>query len=163
MYRNDAVVPFFSIVFSIGFFLMMTLNQSMRVVHEPGVASHLTAGSIGLLAFSIVLFVYGFIGLISNWLEGEELTPGRHNPEPSSLPVVAGVVLSLLLVLLSGFFVRTLIPLKVGEEVLMASSAVQGTVFGSMMLIIAMLVAIYKKFFQEEEILAEDEKSDFPW
>lgn len=159
MYRNDRVVPFYALLFAVALFFMMSLNQSLRVVKEGDVA-HLTVGSIGLMAFAMVLFIYGFIGLLGNWLEGAELRPGKHEPEPSSLPVVAGVVLSILLVILSGFFVRTLVYASAEGY---NPTALQGGVFAAMMLLIALLVAIYKKFFIPEEVLAEDEKSDFPW
>lgn len=115
------------------------------------------------MAFAMVLFIYGFIGLLSNWLEGSELRPGKHEPEPSSLPMVAGVVLSLLLVMLSGFFVRTLVFANNPEIGYYNATTLQAGVFASMMLILALLIAIYKKYFVPEEVLAEDEKSDFPW
>ncbi|RIH87587.1 hypothetical protein Mlute_00896 [Meiothermus luteus] len=163
MYRNDTVVPYFALVFSAALFLMAYLNDRLRVVHEAGVVPHLTVGNIGLMAFALVLFVYGFIGLLSNWLEGSELRPGKHTPEPSSLPMVAGVVLSLLLVMLSGFFVRTLIFANNPEIGYYNATTLQAGVFGAMMFILAVLIAIYKKYFIEEEVLAEDEKGDFPW
>lgn len=163
MYRNDTVVPYFALVFSVALFLMAYLNNQMRVVHEAGVVPHLTVGNIGLMAFAAVLFVYGFIGLLSNWLEGSELYPGQHNPEPSSLPMVAGVVLSILLVLLSGFFVRTLVFANNPEIGYYNATTLQAGVFAAMMVIMALLIAIYKKYFMPEEVLAEDEKSDFPW
>lgn len=163
MYRNDTVVPYFALVFSAALFLMAYLNNQMRVMHEAGVVPHLTVGNIGLMAFAMVLFVYGFIGLLSNWLEGSELRPGKHEPEPSSLPMVAGVVLSLLLVMLSGFFVRTLVFANNPETGYYSATTLQAGVFASMMLILALLIAIYKKYFVPEEVLAEDEKSDFPW
>lgn len=163
MYRNDTVVPYFALVFSAALFLMAYLNNQMRVVHEAGVVPHLTVGNIGLIAFAIVLFVYGFIGLMSNWLEGSELRPGKHEPEPSSLPMVAGVVLAILLVVLSGFFVRTLIFANNPEIGYYNATTLQAGVFAAMMLTLALLIAIYKKFFMQEEILAEDEKGDFPW
>lgn len=163
MYRNDTVVPYFALVFSAALFLMAYLNDRMRVVHEAGVVPHLTVGNIGLMAFAMVLFVYGFIGLMSNWLEGSELRPGKHEPEPSSLPMVAGVVLAILLVVLSGFFVRTLIFANNPEIGYYNATTLQAGVFAAMMLTLALLIAIYKKFFMQEEILAEDEKGDFPW
>jgi hypothetical protein len=163
MYRNDTVVPYFALVFSVALFLMAYLNNQMRVVHEAGMVPHLTVGNIGLMAFAVVLFVYGFIGLMSNWLEGSELYPGQHNPEPSSLPMVAGVVLSILLVLLSGFFVRALVFANNPEIGYYNATTLQAGVFAAMMLIMALLIAIYKKYFMPEEVLAEDEKSDFPW
>jgi hypothetical protein len=127
------------------------------------VVPHLTVGNIGLMAFAMVLFLYGFIGLMSNWLEGSELRLGKREPEPSSLPMVAGVVLSILLVILSGFFVRTLIFANNPELGYYNATTLQAGVFGAMMLILALLIATYKKYFMPEEVLAEDEKGDFPW
>ena len=163
MYRNDAVVPFFAVLFAVALFLMAYLNTQMRVEEKvviAGAPAALSVGSVGLMTYAMVLFVYGFIGLLGNWLEGPELRPGKHQPEPSSLPVVAGVVLSILLVVLSGFFVRTLVFASAEGY---NPTALQGGVFAAMMLLIALLIAIYKKFFIPEEVLAEDEKSDFPW
>lgn len=163
MYRNDAVVPYFALVFSAALFLMAYLNTTNRVNEPPVIAGAphaMSVGTIGLLAFGMVLFIYGFIGLLSRWLEGSELRPGVHEPEPSTAPTVAGVILSILLVVLSGFFVRVLIHSNsTGNN----PTALQGGLFAAMMLIIALLLAIYKKFFIKEEVLAESEKSDFPW
>ena len=166
MYRNDRVVPAFALVFAIALFFMAYLNTQTRVVEKviEGAPPAMSVGTKGLLVFAFVLFVYGFIGLMSNWLEGSEFRPGIHNPEPSSLPVVAGVVLSLLLVVLAGVFVRILLPIVPEEgEPYSTPTWLQGGVFAGMMMILAFLIAIYKKFFQQEEVLAEDEKGDFPW
>lgn len=160
MYRNDTIVPFFALVFAAALFLMSYLNTQGRVVKEEGIVPHLTVGTIGLMAFGMVLFMYGFIGLISNWLEGSEMKPGKHEPQASSLPVVAGVVLSLLLVVVAGFFGRAML---YSNEIAYNANALQGGLFAGMMLLVALLLVIYKKFFQTEEVVAEDEKSDFPW
>lgn len=73
------------------------------------------------------------------------------------------MVLSVLLVVLSGFFVRTLVFANNPETGYYNPSTLQAGVFASMMLLLALLIAIYKKFFIEEEILAEDDKGEFPW
>ncbi|MER3480682.1 MAG: cytochrome C [Meiothermus sp.] len=163
MFKNDTVVPFGAILAAAALFLMAYLNTQQRVsetVAIPGAQHSMSVGSIGLMAFAMVLFIYGFIGLISNYLEGSEMRPGKHIAPPSSLPVVAGVVLSLLLVGLAGFFARTLVyAAKEGFN----PNALQGGVFAAMMLIIAVLVVIYMKFFQEQEVLAEEDKAEFPW
>lgn len=168
MYRNDRIVPAYSLLLSIVLFFMAYLNANTRVFekHLEGTPPTMSVGTKGLMVFAFVLFVYGFIGLLSNWLEGSEFRPGIHNPEPSSLPVVAGVVLAILLVVLSGFFIRTLLPIpaaEAGGDPTSAPTWLQGGVFAGMMMILAFLIAIYKKFFQQEEVLAEDEKGDFPW
>jgi uncharacterized membrane protein len=77
--------------------------------------------------------------------------------------MVAGVVLSILLVMLSGFFVRTLIFANNPELGYYNATTLQAGVFSAMMLILALLIAIYKKYFMPEEVLVEDEKGDFPW
>ncbi|MDX2008091.1 MAG: cytochrome C [Meiothermus sp.] len=166
MYRNDRIVPAAALVFAFALFFMAYLNTQTRVVEKvlEGAPPAMSVGTKGLLVFAFVLFIYGFIGLMSNWLEGSEFRPGVHTPEPSSLPVIAGIVLSLMLVVLSGVFVRTLLPITPAEgDPYYAPAWLQGGVFGAMMLILAFLIAIYKKFFQVEEVLAEDEKGDFPW
>ena len=166
MYRNDRIVPAYALLLSIVLFFMAYLNTNTRVFekHIEGAPPAMSVGTKGLMVFAFVLFVYGFIGLMSNWLEGSEFRPGIHNPEPSSLPVVAGVILAGLLVVLSGFFVRTLLPVVPAEgDPYSTPTWLQGGVFAGMMLILAFLIAIYKKFFQQEEVLAEDEKGDFPW
>lgn len=163
MYRNDAVVPYFALVFSAALFLMAFLNTRDRVNEVPvmaGAPHPVSVGTIGLMAFGMALFIYGFVGLLSLWLEGSELRPGVHDPQPSTAPTVAGVILSILLVMVSGFFARVLL---YSNTTGYNPTALQGGLFAAMMLIIALLLAIYKKFFLKEEVLAESENSDFPW
>ena len=160
MYRNDAVVPAFAIIFSIALFWMTYLDGQRIALLEGHTPKELSVGQIGLMAFAMVLFVYGFVSLISYWLEGAELKPGKHLPAPGSLPMVAGVILSVLLVAIAGFFVRAL---AFGTIAKYHSASLQGGLFAAMMLLIALLATIYKKYFMGEEVLAEDEKSDFPW
>ncbi len=160
MYRNDAVVPTFALIFALALFYMAFLDGQHVAALEGRMPEVLTVGQIGLMAFGMVLSLYGFIGLLSNWLEGAELRPGKHYPTPSSLPMVAGAVLALLLVAVSGFFARTLAFSFVNSYNV---PALQGGLFAAMMLLMALMIAIYKKFFMEEEVLAEDEHSDFPW
>jgi DMSO/TMAO reductase YedYZ heme-binding membrane subunit len=160
MYKNDTVVPIFALIFSIAMFFMTYLNGQRIAALQGRMPEELTVGQIGLMAFAMVLFIYGFIGLLSNWLEGAEMKPGKHTPEPSSLPVVAGVVLSLLLTAIAGFFARTL---AFGSVEGYHKASLEGGLFAAMMLLIALLVTIYKKFFMDEEVLAEGGKSDFPW
>jgi hypothetical protein len=125
MYRNDPILPTFS-----------------------------------LIPFGTVFLLYGLIGLTSYWLEGVELRPGRHFPTPSTAPVAAGVVLVLLLTALSGFFVRLIIYSgQTGHN----PTWLQGLVFGSISLVVAALLGIYKKFFGRDEVITEGEKSEFPW
>jgi hypothetical protein len=160
MYRNDTVIPWFAILFAVALFWMSYLNGQ----HIAELAGHtpeeLSVGQIGLMAFGAVLFIYGFMGLLSNWLEGEELRPIRHFPEPSTAPMVAGIILVLLLTAMGGFYVRLLIySAQTGHN----PTHLQGGLFAAMALVIALLLATYKKFYEREEAVTEDEHSEVPW
>lgn len=162
MYRNDSVVPFFSLGLSEVFFIMAYLDRSRIIAYSGTTPDALSSGQIGLIAFGMTLFIYGVIGLVSVWLEGSELRPTKRQPEAGLAPVVVGVVLSILLALLSGFFVRIIVyELNTGPGPV--NTLLEGGVFGLMMAIIAALLVLYKKYFMEEEVLAEDEHSEVPW
>jgi hypothetical protein len=160
MYRNDPILPTFSLILALGLFYMAYLDGlhiARLLGHTP---EELSVGQIGLVAFGAVFLLYGLIGLTSYWLEGIELRPGRHFPTPSTTPLAAGVVLVLLLTALSGFFVRLIIYSgQTGHN----PTWLQGLVFGSISLVVAALLGIYKKFFGRDEVITEGEKSEFPW
>jgi hypothetical protein len=139
----------------------MAYLDGLHIAHLLGhTPEELSVGQIGLVAFGAVFLLYGLIGLTSYWLEGIELRPGRHFPTPSTAPVAAGVVLVLLLTALSGLFVRLIIYSgQTGHN----PTWLQGLVFGSISLVVAALLGIYKKFFGRDEVITEGEKSEFPW
>ena len=159
MYRNDTVIPFFSILFSAALFLMAYLDGQ----HIARLAGHtpeeLSVGQIGLMAFGIVFFLYGALGYLSNWLEGEELRPHRKLADPGNTHVI-GIVLSLLAVALSGFFARVILYDLQNETTF---PALEGGLFGAIFLVAALLLVMYKKFYQDEEVLTEHEDSEVPW
>jgi len=160
MYRNDPVIPTFSLILALGLFYAAYLDGrhiARLLGHTPG---ELSVGQIGLMAFGAVLLLYGLMGWVSYWLEGIELRPGRHFPAPSTAPVAAGVILVLLLTALSGFFVRLLVySAETGHN----PTWLQGLIFGSISLVVAALFGIYRRFFGREEVVTEEERSEFPW
>ncbi|MDM7324633.1 MAG: cytochrome C [Thermus sp.] len=160
MYRNDPILPTFALILAVGLFYMAYLDGihiTRLLGHAP---EELSVGQIGLMAFGAVLLLYGLIGLVSYWLDGIELRPGRHFPSPSTVPLVAGVILVLVLTALSGFFVRLLIySAQTGHN----PTWLQGLVFGAISLVVAILMGIYKKFYGRDEVVTEEEKSHFPW
>ena len=70
------------------------------------------------------------------------------------------MVLVLLLTALSGFFVRLII---YSGQTGYNPTWLQGLVFGSISLVVAALFGIYKRFFGRDEVITEEEKSEFPW
>ncbi|WP_337844485.1 cytochrome C [Thermus sp.] len=160
MYRNDPILPTFSLILALGLFYaayLEGLHIARLLGHTP---EDLSVGQIGLMAFGAVLLLYGLVGLVSYWLEGLELRPGRHFPASSTAPVAAGVILVLVLAALSGFFVRLIVySAQTGHN----PTWLQGLVFGGMSLVVAALLGIYRRFFGREEVITEEEKSGFPW
>ena len=160
MYRNDPILPTCALSLAAGRFYAAYLDGRHIARLLGHVPEELSVGQIGLMAFGAVLLLYGLMGLVSYWLEGIELRPGRHFPTPSTAPVAAGVILVLLLTALSGFFVRLLVySAQTGHN----PTWLQGLIFGSISLVVAALFGIYRRFFGREEVITEEEKSEFPW
>ena len=160
MYRNDPILPTFALILAAGLFYAAYLDGRHIARLLGHVPEELSVGQIGLMAFGAVLLLYGLMGLVSYWLEGIELRPGRHFPTPSTAPAAAGVILVLLLTALSGLFVR---PLVYSAQTGHNPTWLQGLIFGSISLVVAALFGIYRRFFGREEVITEEEKSEFPW
>ena len=154
MYRNDPILPTFALILAAGLFYAAYLDGRHIARLLGHVPEELSVGQIGLMAFGAVLLLYGLMGLVSYWLEGIELRPGRHFPTPSTAPVAAGVILVLLLTALSGFFVRLLVySAQTGHN----PTWLQGLIFGSISLVVAALFGIYRRFFGREEVITAAE------
>ena len=162
MYRNDTIGPFFALLFSVALYLATYLDSKHIAALHGGKPPHeaLSEGQIGLVAFATLFLIYALIGFFSVWLEGVELRPGRHVPNPGAAAVLAAVLLAVIEAALGGFFVRLMIHHLTVEPV---SAAAEGAVFGAMMLVGALLLAIYKKYYLGDEVLIEDEHSEVPW
>mgnify|MGYP003444108031 FL=1 len=160
MYRNDPILPTFALILAAGLFYAAYLDGRHIARLLGHVPEELSVGQIGLMAFGAGLLLYGLMGLVSYWLEGIELRPGRHFPTPSTAPVAAGVILVLLLTALSGFFVRLLVS---SAQTGHTPTWLQGLAFGAISLVVAALFGIYRRFFGREEVITEEEKSEFPW
>lgn len=161
MFRNDTAMPFFALLLGAALGLMAYLDGQhiARLLGET--PKDLSVGQIGLVAFALVLGLYGIVGLVSVWLEGTELRVGTHAPRASMPALLVAVLLALGLVVLSGLFVRSIRSSLVSNTV---APLEQGLLFGGMMLCAAAALAVYRKAFVAEEAIAEDERGDgFPW
>lgn len=160
MFRNDTLVPFFALLFGVALGLMAYLDGRHITQLAKAAPKDLSVGQIGLVAFGMVLVVYGLIGLLSVWLEGEELRPGKHSRRSGTGVLAFGLALVVALVVFSGLFVRSIISSQNSGAV---DAAQQGALFAGMMLSGAALLALYKRYFIGEEAIAEDERGEFPW
>lgn len=161
MYRNDPLLPCLALVIALilGWAAYWDGHRmAVLLVGRPPQA--LSVGQIGLVTFALVFVVYGMIGLLSVWLDGTDLQPGRHVPKPRRGMLVMGMALALALSAASGLFVRDILnSLETGR----VHPGGEGATFGAMALLSALLLAFYKKYVVGEDVIAEDEHSEVPW
>jgi hypothetical protein len=160
MQRNDTIIPFFALLFSAALFLAVGLDGrqlAQRLGHAP---SSLTVAQIGMLAFAMVFLVYGVMGYVSVWLEGQELRPGRRVPRPGIAALVVGGVVAVAVVACAGLFARLIVHELAGGGV---HPAAEGLLASAMFLGCAILLALYKKSVLGHDVLVEEEKSEVPW
>lgn len=120
------------------------------------IPEHLTEYHIGLLAWVLVLGVYGIIGLASVWLEGVEPVPERVEPDPGLGAVVAVSVFAVAALAGSVFFIAQVVagtgaPLTLG---------LSGTFW---MWALAIAVALYRRYFMVAETIQQDRDEEIPW
>lgn len=155
MFRNDPLIPFYALVASASAFLAAWL-YGLHLGPQPALA----VGQIGLMAFGMLLLVYGVVGLASVWLEGRELRPGRREPSRGVAPTLIGLLLCVVDAALAGVFVRLVVHGLATET---ASPEAEGVVAGTLFLCSALLLAVYKKYFAEDEVTTDDPGSEVPW
>jgi len=161
MYKNDSVLPFFGLLLAVAFWYMAYLDGQ----HLAALAGHpledLSGGQIGLITFGAVFFIYGVMGYVSYWLEGEELRPGRHESPASIGAGVVIAILTIILVALSGLLVQTVIYWANEAPV---SYGFAGRLAGYILLDMAAILVVYKKYFVAEVVITEDDHhAEVPW
>ncbi|MEJ2667895.1 MAG: hypothetical protein P8Z81_12490, partial [Deinococcales bacterium] len=142
MYRNDRVIPFFTLLFAVALFFIAYLDGRHITALAGGKVQPLSVGQIGLISIGIVLLVYAVIGYVSVWLEGRELRPGTHPAKPGGAQWV-GMALSALAVALSGLFAQSIIHSLRTQQ---THPAVEGALFGGISLTVAGILALYKRY-----------------
>ena len=120
------------------------------------IPEHLTEYHVGLLAWVLVLGVYGIIGLASVWLEGVEPVPERVEPRPGTGAVVGLAVFAVAALAGSiGFIVHV---------VTGTGAAVTLGLLGTFwMWTLAMAVALYRRYFMVAETIQQDRDEEIPW
>ena len=120
------------------------------------IPEHLTEYHIGLLAWVLVLGVYGIIGLASVWLEGEEPVPERVEPNPGLGAVLAVGVFAVAALAGSGFFMAQVVAGTGAALTLGLSGAFW-------MWALAIAVALYRRYFMVAETIQQDRDEEIPW
>jgi hypothetical protein len=120
------------------------------------IPEHLTEYQIGLLAWILVLAVYGVIGVVSVWLEGVEPVPEVVEPRPGLGALLTLSVFSLATLVASVVFIRQVVLGTGAVSTLGASGALW-------MWSLAIAVAVYRRYFVAQEIIQQDRDEEIPW
>lgn len=120
------------------------------------IPEHLTEYQIGLLAWVLVLAVYGMIGLLSVWLEGVEGIPERVEPRPGA-GALAAVSLSAVAALAGSVWFIVQVVSGTGPVLALGLS---GTFW---MWSLAIAVALYRRHFMVRETIQQDRDEEIPW
>ncbi|MFK7603182.1 c-type cytochrome [Deinococcus sp. SM5_A1] len=121
---------------------------------------------IFLATFIMVLLTYGLIGLYSVWTEGTELHPGIHKVRSTPIAMLSMVVTLGLTLLFSVLFARQMVVDYAGwgaSEPVMPNVTAEGFYAAMIILLLAVAIGLYKKFFMDGEVLVEDASGEFPW
>ncbi|OLV19019.1 ubiquinol cytochrome C oxidoreductase, cytochrome C1 subunit [Deinococcus marmoris] len=121
---------------------------------------------IFLATFIMVLLTYGLIGLYSVWAEGTELHPGIHKVRSTPIAMLSMVVTLGLVLLFSVLFARQMVIDYAGwgaKEPVMPNVTAEGFYAAMIILLLAVAIGLYKKFFMDGEVLVEDASGEFPW
>jgi hypothetical protein len=161
MYRNDTGIPFFALLGSAALFLAAWLDGRYvgQLAHKP--LASLTTGQIAMLAFAILLLIYGVIGYLSVWFEGRELRPGRRAPDrPGIAVLLLAALLTVALVADAGLLVRIIAR---ASSTTPSPDALEGGVLSAMFIVVAALLILLKKYLMAREVLVEDAHDEVPW
>jgi hypothetical protein len=160
MYRNDRVFPSFALLLSIVLFAVAYFDGRHIAALKGHPIEKLSSGMVGLVAFGFVLLVFGVIGLLVVWLEGEEPRPIVRRAAPGPWAFAAVILAALALVASSGIFVQAILWSQSTRQNLPLQ---EGVLFGIVALLVATVLALYKRYFQDEEVKTESMDSEVPW
>lgn len=126
------------------------------VAGRQWVPEHLSEYQIGLLAWVLVLAVFGIVGVASVWLEGRELS--EAHPAPAGGNVAAAAVTLFAVAALGGsaLFMRQV----AGGDASVAALGVTATFW---MWSLAAALAAYRRYFMAGEVIQQDRHDEVPW
>jgi mono/diheme cytochrome c family protein len=135
-------------------------------VRSRFVPSEIKLPEIFLVTFVMLLLTYGIIGLYSHWAEGAELKPGIHKVRSTPMVMVAMIASLTGVVLFSVLFVRQILTSIAGMNAatpVPPQVTAEGFYAAMVVLLLALVLGIYKKFFMDGEVVVEDSSGEFPW
>jgi len=166
--RNDATIPWLALAAAAFLGLILAYSFSTHPPPDPAAAqvprlawvpASLERHEIFLTSVIMILAIYGIHGLVSVWLEGRELEPGRRPARHSPWAFWAILAcLSAVLAISVAFAGAIADGLRAGPDTVR-----EGFLMGSLLLLFALALALYKHHFLPDEVLVEEPDTDVPW
>jgi hypothetical protein len=180
MERNDATIPTVAIVVAAFFWIVLLFAYSQQQVpgaaitakvlmeRSPIVPGHTGAAAelvdLFLATFTMVLTIYGVMGLYSVWAEGRELVPGVHRVHSGNLPLVAILSAMAMTIFCAVMFVRQIAIGLAGMNTQKPIDVTGEGIFAAgILLFLTVVLGLYKKYFMDSEVTVEDASGEFPW
>ena len=159
MFSNTPRVPFISLVTAVALLFVVWLERRSRA-GMGSLPMSLSSVEIGLTALSAVLLVYGCIGLLSVWIEGEAPVPGQRRRTPGLVSLVVGLGLGVAVAVLGALLVGVILSELHGAPV---RPLLEGGIMAGISLSTALGIVVYRRYFVTEDVLVEDQDSEVPW
>lgn len=120
------------------------------------IPAHLESYQIALIVWGFVLALYGVQGLLSVWLEGQQLQPGERGSarEPwwavAAIAVLAGAEIALAVQFI--------------QNLQRQSDPQQLALDGALLFVgLATMLVLYRKYFIADEVIIQDRDDGVPW
>jgi hypothetical protein len=119
------------------------------------IVEHLDAYEVALVVWSFLFGLLGLQGLISTYLEGEVDTVGTHSEPKSSVVVVVLMAALTATIMWSAW--------TFAQQLLLGSSETLGWLAALMSLAMSALIALYRRYFISDEVIAQARNDGVPW
>lgn len=143
-----------------------TISPEVLKNRSRFVPEEISLPEIFIITVILICLTYGLIGLYSWWAEGEELRPGFHANRSGPLAMTAMVASLLGVVVFGALFVRQMMDDMKGwaaDPIVKPNVTMEGFYAAVVVLLIAVAIGLYKKYFMDGEVLVEDASGEFPW
>ncbi|MFN4218422.1 MAG: cytochrome C [Candidatus Bipolaricaulia bacterium] len=120
------------------------------------IPAHLESYQIALIVWGFVIALYGVQGLLSVWLEGQQLRPGEKGSARE--PLGAAVAIAFLTGLVLFFAVRFVQSLRQQPD------PQRLALYGALLFFgLAAMLVVYRKYFIGDEVITQDRDDGVPW
>ena len=117
---------------------------------------HLDAYEIAMIAWILLFAIVGIQGFLSMFIEGETETPGHQKKARAPFLIV--------LVMLGIFGIDIYLVVRFVQELYGSASAeILARIASLMAFSLALLFALYRRYFIDDVVISQERDDDIPW